>query len=247
MSARGAAPLLAPDRRRRPRRAHRGGVAARARGDRRHGAGRGQAGAGAARARSSGRSRGGERRPRSSSPSLFRPLASPPASAAARRVRRWRRSGGCPPPPTGMSADRGGECRRGQLEHPARRAWTGRACATSPSCGCTGATRPRASPPSPPWSRRARSSAGTRSPPSSSARPAPRWWQGNAVRWIDRRGLVFGRRYVYVATLIDSQGRCSAPSERLAVHYLAAPRPPRGVGATRARARRGSQWRPPAR
>ena len=58
--------------------------------------------------------------------------------------------------------------------------------------------------------------------------PAPAIVRGDAMEWVDRRGLAPGRRYVYVVTATDAQGRISAPSERLAVPYLAAPRPPKG-------------------
>jgi hypothetical protein len=51
------------------------------------------------------------------------------------------------------------------------------------------------------------------------------------VRWVDRDGLVFGRQYVYVVTTLDGQGRQSAPSERLAVHFLAAPVAPTALTA----------------
>ena len=66
------------------------------------------------------------------------------------------------------------------------------------------------------------------------------------MEWVDRRGLARGRRYVYVVTATDAQGRISAPSERLAVPYLAAPRPPRALRATPGDRRITLSWDPPA-
>ena len=77
--------------------------------------------------------------------------------------------------------------------------------------------------------------------------PAPAVVRGTAMEWVDRRGLAPGRRYVYVVTATDAQGRISAPSERLAVPYLAAPpaaaRPP---GHRRRPADHASAGMPPA-
>jgi hypothetical protein len=76
--------------------------------------------------------------------------------------------------------------------------------------------------------------------------PAPAVVQGDTVRWDDRRGLRFGRRYVYVVVAADSQGRASAPSARLAVSFLAAPRPPRDVTAAAGDRQVTLRWTPPA-
>jgi predicted small lipoprotein YifL len=76
--------------------------------------------------------------------------------------------------------------------------------------------------------------------------PGPAVVAGNAVKWIDRRGLVLGRRYVYVATVVDSTGRWSAPSERLPVLYLAAPRPPPTLTAVPGEGEARLAWQPPA-
>lgn len=76
--------------------------------------------------------------------------------------------------------------------------------------------------------------------------PAPAIVRGDAMEWVDRRGLAPGRRYVYVVTAADAQGRISAPSERLAVPYLAAPRPPRALRATPGDRRITLDWDPPA-
>jgi hypothetical protein len=75
--------------------------------------------------------------------------------------------------------------------------------------------------------------------------PAPAVMTGNTVRWVDRQGLVLDRRYVYVVTVIDSIGRSSAPSERLAVLYLAAPRPPEGLSVAAGDREVRLSWQPP--
>jgi predicted small lipoprotein YifL len=76
--------------------------------------------------------------------------------------------------------------------------------------------------------------------------PAPATVEGSAVRWVDRQGLVLGRRYVYVVTAVDSLGRSSAPSERRAITFLAAPKPPRSVVATAGSRQVTLRWEPPA-
>ena len=120
-----------------------------------------------------------------------------------------------PARPSGPGRLRGGRQHRGELDRTRAPAWTARRCATSPSSSSTGARRPPASPPSPPWSRagavvgwdelavdqarRARARRDRRATPSAG-------WTGRAWR--------FDRRYVYVVTAQDSTGRSSAPSER---------------------------------
>jgi fibronectin type 3 domain-containing protein len=61
--------------------------------------------------------------------------------------------------------------------------------------------------------------------------PAPAVVQGQSITWVDQRALSLGRRYVYVVTAEDAIGRSSAPSDRLIVPFLAAPRPPAAVRA----------------
>jgi hypothetical protein len=78
------------------------------------------------------------------------------------------------------------------------------------------------------------------------AAPAPAVVDDGHVRWVDRRGLVPGRRYVYVVTATDATGRTSAPSERLAVPFLAPPDPPRDVRVTPGDGRVTLSWEPPA-
>jgi fibronectin type 3 domain-containing protein len=78
------------------------------------------------------------------------------------------------------------------------------------------------------------------------AEPAPAVVQGSTVRFVDREGLRFGRRYTYVVVADDSTGRTSPPSLRASVVYIAppaAPAPPQvDAGDREVRVR----WRPPA-
>ena len=76
--------------------------------------------------------------------------------------------------------------------------------------------------------------------------PAPATVQGTTVRWIDREGLVLGERYVYVVTAVDSLGRSSPPSERRAITFLAAPKPPAPVQLTAGNAQITLTWTPPS-
>ena len=76
--------------------------------------------------------------------------------------------------------------------------------------------------------------------------PAPAVVSGRTVRWVDKANLVFDRRYVYVVTVTDSTGRMSAPSDPLAVTYLAAPQPPRLLAATAGDREVRLTWQPPA-
>jgi fibronectin type 3 domain-containing protein len=75
--------------------------------------------------------------------------------------------------------------------------------------------------------------------------PAPATVQGGVVTWIDRRALVFDRRYAYVVTAEDALGRTSGPSERLVVPYVAAPRAPRALSAAPGDGRVSLTWQPP--
>jgi fibronectin type 3 domain-containing protein/predicted small lipoprotein YifL len=75
--------------------------------------------------------------------------------------------------------------------------------------------------------------------------PAPATIQGGSVTWVDRQTLSVGRRYVYVVTAEDALGRISAPSERLVVPFLAAPRPPAAVDAKPGDRRVTLTWQPP--
>jgi hypothetical protein len=75
--------------------------------------------------------------------------------------------------------------------------------------------------------------------------PGPALVEGNSIRWVDQQDLVFGRRYVYVSTVVDSTGRWSAPSERYPVLYLAAPRPPQALAAAAGEREARLTWQPP--
>jgi hypothetical protein len=75
--------------------------------------------------------------------------------------------------------------------------------------------------------------------------PAPATIQGKSVTWVDRQALSVGRRYVYVVTAEDAVGRISAPSERLVVPFLAAPKAPTAVDAKPGDRRVTITWQPP--
>lgn len=75
--------------------------------------------------------------------------------------------------------------------------------------------------------------------------PAPATVQGSSVTWVDHRGLGPGRRYVYVVTAVDEIGRSSAPSERLVVPFLSAPKAPRDLTAAPGDRRVTLAWQPP--
>jgi predicted small lipoprotein YifL len=76
--------------------------------------------------------------------------------------------------------------------------------------------------------------------------PAPAAVERGRVRWEDRQGLESGRRYVYVVTATDAQGRTSPPSARADVTLLAAPRPPEDLRAAAGDGHVSLDWRPPA-
>jgi fibronectin type 3 domain-containing protein len=67
-----------------------------------------------------------------------------------------------------------------------------------------------------------------------------------SVRWVDREGLVLGRRYVYVATALDARGRSSPPSARTPITFLATPKPPTDVRATAGDGQATLRWDAPA-
>ena len=70
--------------------------------------------------------------------------------------------------------------------------------------------------------------------------------EGNRAAWVDRAGLSFGRRYVYVVTAVDSIGRSSPPSGRVLVTFLAAPMSPRGLSARAGDGEVQLAWLPPS-
>jgi hypothetical protein len=71
--------------------------------------------------------------------------------------------------------------------------------------------------------------------------------EGARVQVTDREGLTRERRYTYVVVTEDAQGRTSAPSRRVALHYVASPEPPRGLAATPGDREVRLTWQPPAR
>jgi predicted small lipoprotein YifL len=75
--------------------------------------------------------------------------------------------------------------------------------------------------------------------------PAPATIVGTRVEWVDRTLLVPERRYVYVLTAIDGEGRSSPPSERRALIFLAAPMAPRDVAAMAGSRQVTLSWRAP--
>lgn len=64
-------------------------------------------------------------------------------------------------------------------------------------------------------------------------------------RYVDTQ-VAIGQRYTYVVTATDSQGRTSAPSARLSIAMIAAPRPPGGLAAREGEAEASLSWQPPA-
>lgn len=78
------------------------------------------------------------------------------------------------------------------------------------------------------------------------AAPAPAKVEGNRASWVDRANLAVGRRYVYVVTAVDGVGRSSPPSQRLAMTFLAAPRPPARLSASAGEGEARLSWAPPA-
>ena len=58
--------------------------------------------------------------------------------------------------------------------------------------------------------------------------PSP-YLRGGRITYIDRSGLVFGRRYTYVVLTTDAQGRTGPPSARVSVTYIAPPEAPRAL------------------
>jgi hypothetical protein len=76
--------------------------------------------------------------------------------------------------------------------------------------------------------------------------PAPEL-QGGRIHYIDRRNLVFGRRYTYVVLTTDLQGRISAPSPRVSLTYIAPPEPPETLRAQAGDGEVRLSWQPPPR
>lgn len=77
--------------------------------------------------------------------------------------------------------------------------------------------------------------------------PAPATVETGRVRWPDREGLAYGRRYTYVVITADAQGRWSPPSRRLSVAFVPAPEPPRDLRVDAGEQEARLTWAPPAR
>lgn len=71
--------------------------------------------------------------------------------------------------------------------------------------------------------------------------------QGRAVRFVDRDGLRFGRRYTYVVIAEDGQRRVSAPSNRMSVTFIAPPEAPAAPTAEAGEGEVRVRWQPPSR
>ncbi len=67
---------------------------------------------------------------------------------------------------------------------------------------------------------------------------------GRVRRYVDR-DVAIGRRYTYVLTAMDSQGRMSAPSPRLSVVLIAAPGPPTALVTHEGETEATLSWDPP--
>ena len=61
--------------------------------------------------------------------------------------------------------------------------------------------------------------------------PPSSYLRGNRIVYLDRRDLAYGRRYTYVATTTDAQGRTSPPSARVSITYVAPPAAPQALRA----------------
>ena len=76
--------------------------------------------------------------------------------------------------------------------------------------------------------------------------PSP-YLRGNRITYVDRSGLEFGRRYTYVATTTDAQGRTGPPSARVSITYIAPPEPPRALRGEPVDRGVRLTWQPPTR
>lgn len=68
---------------------------------------------------------------------------------------------------------------------------------------------------------------------------------GTQVAFTDAQGLTAGRRYTYVVLAVDEQGRVSAPSNRIAVVMLSAPKAPLRLSVEAADREVRLRWEPP--
>jgi hypothetical protein len=79
------------------------------------------------------------------------------------------------------------------------------------------------------------------------AEPSSPLVQNGRVVFPDRRSLTVGRRYTYVVTTSDGQGRTSPPSNRFSLTYLAGPLPPTALSAEPGERQVRLTWQAPVR
>ena len=77
--------------------------------------------------------------------------------------------------------------------------------------------------------------------------PPSSYLRGNRIVYLDRRDLAYGRRYTYVATTTDAQGRTSPPSARVSITYVAPPEAPQALRAEPGDHTARLSWQPPTR
>ena len=77
--------------------------------------------------------------------------------------------------------------------------------------------------------------------------PPSSYLRGNRIVYLDRRDLAYGRRYTYVATTTDAQGRTSPPSARVSITYVAPPEAPQALRAEPGDHTVRLSWQPPTR
>ena len=76
--------------------------------------------------------------------------------------------------------------------------------------------------------------------------PPSSYLRGGRIVYLDRRGLVYGRRYTYVATTTDAQGRTGPPSARVSITYITPPEAPQALRAEPGDRTARLQWQAPA-
>ena len=76
--------------------------------------------------------------------------------------------------------------------------------------------------------------------------PPSSYLRGGRITYVDHRGLVYGRRYTYVATTTDAQGRTSPPSARVSITFIAPPERPQALQVEAGDRMARLQWQPPA-
>jgi hypothetical protein len=77
--------------------------------------------------------------------------------------------------------------------------------------------------------------------------PPSAYLRGDRIVYTDRRELAYGRRYTYVVTTSDAQGRTSPLSPRVSLTYIAPPEAPPGLRGESGDRTARLAWQPPAR